>query len=227
MQVEIPRLWKRCLSDEQNRWSKLVRNKRFLDITLRRGRIWKYRALSTCRHVSGSPIVLQPVLFVGEGSILLGHDVEFGWPTSASFYTGYCHIEASTAESVVEFGDGVQLNNNAFVKSEGPGIKIGAGALLGSGVTIYDSDFHDLHPDRRRGGHPRMAPVELGKNVFIGDGVRILKGVRIGPNSVIGTGSVVTTSIPGDVIAAGNPTRIIRELSDDDVEVAERRRTHT
>jgi galactoside O-acetyltransferase len=186
---------------------------RFLSALLRHGRIWQYRALSTCRQVSGSPIVLQPVLFVGEGAIVLGRDVEFGWPTSASFYTGYSHIEASTAESTIEFGDGVQLNNNAFLKSEGPGIRIGAGALLGSGVTIYDSDFHDLHPDRRRGGHPRMAPVELGANVFIGDRAIILKGVTIGANSVIGAGSVVTTSIPEDVIAAGNPARVIRAIS--------------
>jgi len=162
--------------------------------------------------VSGSPIVLQPVLFLGDGAIILGRDVEFGWPTSGAFYTGYCHIEASTPSSMIEFGDGVQLNNNAVIKSEGPGIKIGAGALIGSGVTIYDSDFHDLHPDRRRGGDPRMDLVELGENVFIGDGVKILKGVSIGAHSVIGAGSVVSTSIPAGVIAAGNPARVIRAL---------------
>jgi maltose O-acetyltransferase len=182
---------------------------------VRRWRIWKYRSLSTCRHVSGSPIVLQPVLFLGEGSIALGRDVEFGWRTSASFYSGYCHIEASTPASSIELGDGAQVNNNAVIKSEGPGIEIGARALLGSGVTIYDSDFHDLHPDRRRGGQPLMARVELGENVFIGDHVTILKGVRIGAHSVIGTGSVVTSSIPAGVIAAGNPARVIRALDDE------------
>jgi acetyltransferase-like isoleucine patch superfamily enzyme len=189
-----------------------------LGTILRLGRIWKYRALSTCRHVNGSPTILQPVLFVGEGTITLGEDVEFGWSTSASFYTGYCHIEASTPSSVIEFGDGVQLNNNAVIKSEGPGIRIGAGALLGSGVTIYDSDFHDLHPDRRRGGAPHMAAVELGENVFIGDGVKILKGVSIGAHSVIGAGSVVTSSIPGGVIAAGNPARVIKALEGEPAE---------
>jgi acetyltransferase-like isoleucine patch superfamily enzyme len=189
-----------------------MRSSTGLDLLLRHGRIWKYRALSTCRRVSGSPIILQPVLLLGEGTIILGRDVEFGWPTSALFYTGYCHVEASTPESAIEFGDGVQINNNAFIKSEGPGIRIGAGALLGSGITIYDSDFHDLHPDRRRGGAPRMAPVELGENVFIGDGVKILKGVRIGAHSVIGAGSIVSTSIPEGVIAGGNPARVIRAL---------------
>jgi acetyltransferase-like isoleucine patch superfamily enzyme len=189
-----------------------MRSSACLDVLLRHSRIWKYRALSTCRRVSGSPIVLQPVLFLGEGAIVLGRDVEFGWPTSGSFYTGYCHIEASTPGSRIEFGDGVQLNNNAVIKSEGPGIRIGAGALIGSEVTIYDSDFHDLHPDRRRGGQPHMAPVELDVNVFIGDGVKILKGVKIGAHSVIGAGSVVSSSIPAGVIASGNPARVIRTL---------------
>lgn len=189
-----------------------MRGSGYLDAPLRRARIWKYRALSTCRRVSGSPVLLQPVLFLGSGAIVLGRDVEFGWPRSTSFYTGYCHLEAATPQSVIEIGDGAQINNNVFIKSEGPGIRIGARALLGSEVTIYDSDFHDLRPDRRRGGQPRMAAVELGEDVFVGDGVKILKGVTIGAHSVIGAGSVVTGSIPEGVIAAGNPARVIRKI---------------
>ena len=176
-------------------------------------RIAKYRALSDCTRVSGSPVTMQPVLWLGEGAIVLGRDVEFGWPTSRSFHNGYCHVEAATAESMIEFGDEAQINNNAFIKSEGPGILIGPRALLGSEVTIYDSDFHDLRPSRRRGGWPQMGAVELGENVFVGDRVLILKGVRIGRDSVIGAGSVVCGSIPAGVIAAGNPARVIREIS--------------
>jgi acetyltransferase-like isoleucine patch superfamily enzyme len=175
-------------------------------------RIWKYRALSTCSRVAGEPVVLQPVLFLGKGEIILGRNVEFGWPTSVAFFSGYCHLEASVAGSVIEIGDDAQVNNNAFIKSEGPGIRIGREALLGSFVEIFDSDFHELHPARRRGGQPNMAPVELGENVFIGDGAKILKGVTIGAHSVIGAGSVVTSSIPDGVIAAGNPARVVREL---------------
>jgi acetyltransferase-like isoleucine patch superfamily enzyme len=177
-----------------------------------RPRIWKYRALSTCSRVSGSPLVLQPVLYLGDGTIAIGDDVEFGWPTSPLFYTGYCHLEASSTGANIELGDRVQINNNAFIKSEGAGIRIGADGLLGSGIEILDSDFHELHPDRRRGGQPRMAPVDIGRNVFVGNGARILKGVTIGANAVIGAGSVVTASIPEGVIAAGNPARVMREL---------------
>jgi acetyltransferase-like isoleucine patch superfamily enzyme len=191
-----------------------MRGSRYLDGPLRRARIWKYQALSTNRRVSGSPVILQPVLFLGTGAIVLGRDVEFGWPRSTLFYTGYCHVEAATPESMIEIGDGVQINNNAFLKSEGPGIRIGARALLGSEVTIYDSDFHDLRPNRRRDGQPRVGAVELGEDVFVGDGVKILKGVSIGAHSVIGAGSVVTRSIPVGVIAAGNPARVIRPLDE-------------
>jgi acetyltransferase-like isoleucine patch superfamily enzyme len=180
-----------------------------------RPRILKYRTLSTCRRVSGSPRLLQPVLFLGPGAIVLGDDVEFGWPRSTSFHTGYCHLEASTADARIEIGDGAQINNNAFFKSEGPGIRIGARALLGSDVTIYDSDFHDLRAQHRRGGQPSMAAVDLAENVFVGDRVVILKGVKIGANSVIGAGSVVSSSIPADVIAAGAPARVIRAIPDD------------
>ena len=192
-----------------------MRGSAALSVPLRRARIWKYRALSNCRRVSGSPVVLQPVLFIGEGAIVLGHNVEFGWPTSALFYSGYCHIEASAPESRIELGDGVQVNNNAFIKSEGPGIRIGARALLGCYVEIFDSDFHDLRPNRRRDGRPKMAPVELGEDVFVGDGAKILKGVSIGAHSVIGAGSVVTSAIPAGVIAAGNPARVIRALDEE------------
>lgn len=183
---------------------------------VQRPRVWKYRALSTCEDIVGIPVVLQPLLLMGQGSIVFGERVEFGWPTSPAFYSGYGHVEAYLPGSLVEFGDGAQINNSAFIKSEGPGIRVGADALLGSFVEIFDSDFHDLHPQRRRGGQPKMAAVEIENNAFIGEGARILKGVTIGAHSVIGAGSVVTTSIPAGVVAAGNPARVIRELAGDD-----------
>jgi maltose O-acetyltransferase len=162
--------------------------------------------------VSGSPIILQPVLLVGQGAIIIGRGVEFGVRASESFYTGYCYVEARNPESVIEFGAGAQINNNASIVSEGPGIRIGPHALIGPFVEIFDSDFHELHPDRRRNGRPRTASVELGENVFVGTGTKILKGVTVGAHSVIGAGSVVTSPIPEGVIAAGNPARVIRAL---------------
>jgi maltose O-acetyltransferase len=187
-----------------------------LGALFQRVRALKYRALSDCRNVSGDPRCLQPVLLLGRGRISFGREVELGWPCSKSFHSGYCHLEATTAGSRIEIADGVQINNDAFIKSEGPGISIGRGALIGSEVTIYDSDFHDLRPGHRRGGRPRMAAVEIGEDVFIGDRVLVLKGVSIGRHSVIGAGSVVTGPVPELVIAAGNPARVIRSLSPED-----------
>jgi len=181
---------------------------------VQRPRVLKYRLLSDCRRVSGTPIRHQPVLLLGPGTILIGKGVEFGWPTSRLFHTGYCHVEASNAGAAIEIGDGVEINNNVFIKSEGPGIRIAPGGLLGSEITIYDSDFHELTPGRRRGGRARMAEVELEEDVFVGDRATILKGVRIGRGSVIGAGSVVCGPIPEGVVAAGNPARVLRELSE-------------
>jgi acetyltransferase-like isoleucine patch superfamily enzyme len=210
------------LSPTHNQAQTTSRRQRYIDarsaqVTRRLGgvfqrpRVWKYRALST-GQVSGTPILHQPVLFLGEGTIRVDSSVEFGWPTSASYYSGYTHVEARLEGTVIEFGAGTQVNNSAFIKSEGPGIFIGAGALIGSFVEIFDSDFHDLDPARRRGGQSRMGAVVLDENVFIGDGVRILKGVTVGRDSVIGAGSVVSTSVPAGVVAAGNPARVIRAL---------------
>ncbi len=177
-----------------------------------RPRIHKYRLLSTCRPVGGTPLILQPVLFVGPGEVALGDGVQFGWKASPQFYSGYCHVEVSGERSRIEVGDRTEFNNNLTIKSEGAGIRIGRDGLFGAHVEIFDSDFHDLDPARRRTGTPRVAPVEIGDNVFVGMGVRILKGATIGSDSVIGAGAVVTGPIPAGAIAAGNPARVIREL---------------
>jgi len=183
-----------------------------LEAALQRPRVWKYRVLSSCPNVSGTPVALQPVLFVGNGRIVLGDRVQFGWKRSPLFYTGYCHVEVAAADALIELGDRTEINNNSMLKSEGAGIRVGRDGLFGAQVEIFDSDFHELHPRRRHGGTPKMAPVDIGENVFMGMSVKVLKGVTIGADSVIGAGSVVTSSIPAGVIAAGNPARVVREL---------------
>lgn len=92
---------------------------------------------------------------------------------------------------------------------------IGSDTMLGANVTVVDTDFHSISPATRHSQVPAdiaTAPVEIGQNVFVGMGSIILKGVYIGDNSVIGAGSVVSRSIPANVIAAGNPCRVLRQL---------------
>lgn len=77
----------------------------------------------------------------------------------------------------------------------------------GANTLITDSDWHSGDP---RSGAPR--PIHIETNVWLGVNVSVLKGVHIGENSVIGAGSVVTKNIPANVIAAGNPCRIIKSI---------------
>ena len=95
-------------------------------------------------------------------------------------------------------------------------ITIGNNVRVGANVTIMDSDQHTDDP---RAG--RDKPVKIEDNVWIGGGVTILKGVTIGKNSLIGAGSVVVKSIPENVIAAGNPCKVIRPLDEESIKKLE------
>lgn len=95
-------------------------------------------------------------------------------------------------------------------------VEIGSNVLLGANVVIVDTDFHAIKPHGRRyNSNPqeiRTASVYIGNNVFIGSGAFVLKGSHVGENSVIGAGSVVTGDIPPNVIAAGNPAKVVKEI---------------
>lgn len=89
-------------------------------------------------------------------------------------------------------------------------IRIGSNSMLAASVYVTDADWHDLYDRARPIGN--REPVVLGDNVWIGDSAIVCKGVTIGDNSVIGAGAVVASDIPANVIAAGNPARVIRHL---------------
>lgn len=92
-------------------------------------------------------------------------------------------------------------------------IIIGDNTMIGGNVLITDSDWHPISPDMRDCyEEAKTSPVNIGKNVFIGTRSIILKGVSIGDNTVIGAGSVVACDIPENVIACGNPCRVIKSL---------------
>ena len=94
-------------------------------------------------------------------------------------------------------------------------ITIGDNVMLGPNVQIITAG-HPVHPDSRNSGYEYGVPVIVGDNVWIGAGAIILPGVTIGNNTVIGAGAVVTKDIPGGVVAAGNPCRVIREITEED-----------
>ena len=88
-------------------------------------------------------------------------------------------------------------------------IKLGENVRCGANTLITDSDWHS---DDYRTGEDK--PVIIEDNVWLGYGVKVLKGVHIGKNSLIGANSVVTKDIPANVIAVGNPCRVIKQLEE-------------
>lgn len=96
-------------------------------------------------------------------------------------------------------------------------IYIGDYTMIGPNVTIATGS-HPILPILRESGLQFNLPVHIGKNVWLGAGTVIVPGVTIGDNTVIGAGSVVTKDIPANVVAVGNPCRVLREISDHDKE---------
>ena len=94
-------------------------------------------------------------------------------------------------------------------------ITIGDHVMLGPKVAIYTAN-HPIDPTVRNLGHDHGIPVTIGSNVWIGGNTVICPGVTVGDNTVIGAGSVVTKDIPANVVAAGNPCRVIRPITEDD-----------
>ncbi len=92
---------------------------------------------------------------------------------------------------------------------------IGKNVFIGPNVGIY-SVSHPIHHEPRNQYLEFASPITIGDNVWIGGSAVINPGVSIGDNSVIGSGSVVTNNIPENVIAAGNPCKVIREITDED-----------
>ena len=94
-------------------------------------------------------------------------------------------------------------------------VTIGDNVLFGPGVHIYTAG-HPAHPEPRNAGIEYAMPVTIGNNVWLGGGVIVTPGVTIGENAVIGAGSVVTRDVPPSAIAAGNPCRALRTITDED-----------
>ncbi len=94
-------------------------------------------------------------------------------------------------------------------------VTIGDNVMIAPNVSLYGAG-HPIHPDARNSGYEYGAPITIGNNVWIGGSVCVLPGVTIGDNVVIGAGSVVAKDIPDNVIAVGNPCRVIREITEED-----------
>ncbi|WMC92519.1 sugar O-acetyltransferase [Kineothrix sp. MB12-C1] len=114
----------------------------------------------------------------------------------------------------IEVGENFFANYNFTVLDIGK-VTIGANVQIAPNVSLYTAG-HPIHPESRNTGYEYGIPITIGDNVWIGGNSVILPGVTIGNNVIIGAGSVVSKNIPDNMIAVGNPCRVIREITEED-----------
>ena len=114
----------------------------------------------------------------------------------------------------IEIGDNFFANYNFVVLDVGK-VRIGNNVQIAPNVGLYTAG-HPLHPDSRNSGYEYGIDITIGDNVWIGGSVCVMPGVTIGDNAVIGAGAVVTKDIPANAIAAGNPAKVIRYITEED-----------
>ncbi len=126
-------------------------------------------------------------------------------PLHANWGGKHCHL-----------GKSVYFNFNATLVDD-THIFVGDYTKFGPNVVIATAG-HPILPSLREQAYQYNAPVKIGKCVWLGAGVIVLPGVEIGDNSVIGAGSVVTKNIPANVVAVGNPCKVVRSINEKDQE---------
>lgn len=135
----------------------------------------------------------------------LGKGVYIEPPFHANWGGAHCH-----------FGDYVYVNFNVTCVDD-THIYVGENTMLGPNVVLATAG-HPILPELREKGYQYNMPIHIGKNCWLGAGVIVLPGVTIGDHSVIGAGSIVARDIPANVVAVGNPCRVLRPIGEKDRE---------
>lgn len=135
----------------------------------------------------------------------IGEDCYIEPPFHANWGGHHCH-----------FGRNVYANFNLTCVDD-THIYVGDYTMFGPNVTIATAG-HPLCPELREQVYQYNMPVRIGRNCWLGAGVIIVPGITIGDNVVIGAGSIVTKDIPDNVIAVGNPCKVLREINEHDYE---------
>jgi acetyltransferase-like isoleucine patch superfamily enzyme len=174
-------------------------------------RIFLFGLLSNAQ-AQGRPTLHQPLQTVGMGVIEFSGVVNIGVFPSPLFFSTYAYIEARNSSSKISIGDGTWINNGFSAIAEYTSITIGNRVLIGTNVEMYDSDFHGVRVVDRASRAEWAKPIVIEDNVFLGSNVRVLKGVTVGHGSVVASGSVVVKNIPPNVIAGGNPARVLKAI---------------
>jgi acetyltransferase-like isoleucine patch superfamily enzyme len=141
----------------------------------------------------------------GCGEVVLGEGVSFDGTIVPVELVTY-------ASGRIEIGSHTYINYGSSIAARAS-VKIGSHCLLGHYTFVMDNDQHDIV---RHMELPQSKPVIIEDHVWIGSKAVILPGVHIGSRAVIGAGSIVTKDVPARCVAAGNPARVLRQLTERD-----------
>ncbi len=153
------------------------------------------------------------ILRFPKSTITIGNFVSFRSDNTSNLIgvNRKCIVATHSNDALVEIGNNCGFSGTVIGAKKR--IILGNDVICGANTLITDFDWHGIQPDQRRTSSGDTMDVIIGNNVFIGYGSVVLKGVTIGNNSVIGANSVVTKNIPENVIAAGNPCKVLKQLS--------------
>lgn len=163
---------------------------------------WKIKIGKYCKFKGKTIFRTLP-----NSKIIIGNACSF----NSSYTSNQIGVYSPCMISTISKCANIQIGNNCgfsgTVIAAAKSIRIGNNVRCGSNTMITDTDWHNDDP-RSKGNKE----VIIEDNVWLGYGVKVLKGVRIGKNTLIGANSIVIKDIPSNVIAAGNPCKIIQEL---------------
>ena len=184
-----------------------------------RRRIYRFRATCVAKLSGGdlkwppSVVAAVPVRVDGSGRVALEKGVHLGYRPAPRLGSGEILLQARVEDSAISIGARTLTSSNLTICAM-ESVRIGRGCQIGDQVSIYDCDFHEIEPSTRLESPGEIAPVSIGDNVWLGSRVMVLRGVTIGDNTVVAAGSIVTKPLPQNVVAAGIPAKVVRQIGE-------------